>query len=175
VTAAAGARPARGLLAGLAALLVACGGDVAVRPQVLTPPPSAPRPAFFVEKAEVQSREVGNEAWQRNEDYGRELAEALREALRARGKTLSAPPADIVRAKVYLAHGKAPVKSPGTPRAGAYVEVRLELLDHTGGTTLYTTHTLTPIPGRRFGLGPEPDEVIRRVLAEAARDFASRL
>ena len=159
-------------------LLAACGGGTTIKPQVLTPPPSSPRSEFFVEKAEVQSREVGSEAWQRNAEYGRVLTEALRGALRDRGKALSAPPADVVRAKVYLAYGAAPVKTKDSRRAKAHVEVRLQLLDATNGAVLYTTHTLAPLSESvltKLGWGPEADQVIREVLEKTALDFASRL
>ena len=161
----------------LALWLAGCsggGGGIAVKPQVLTPPPSAPRSEFFVEKPEVQSREVGEEAWQRNAGYGAALNEALRGALRERGKTLAPPPADIVRAKVYLAYGAAPVKTRESRRARAHVEVRLQLVDPASGAVLYSTHTLTPLEDALLW-GPEVDEVIRDVLRQAALDFASRL
>ena len=162
----------------LATLLTACGGATAIKPQVLTPPPSSPRSEFFVEKAEVQSREVGSEAWRRNAEYGQVLTEALRAALRDRGKTLSAPPADVVRARVYLAFGAAPVKSKDSRKAKAHVEVRLQLLDRATGAVLYTTHTLAPLSQSvltKFGFGTETDQLIREVLEQAALDFASRL
>ena len=162
----------------LALLLTACSSATTIKPQVLTPPPSAPRTEFFVEKADVQSRETGTEAWQRNAEYGRLLTEALRAALRDRGKTLSAPPADVVRAKVYLAYGAAPVKTKDNRRAKAHVEVRLQLLDAANGAVLYTTHTVAPVEESvltKLGWGTESDQVIREVLEKAALDFASRL
>ena len=162
----------------LAMLLTACGGATTVKPQVLTPPPSAPRSEFFVEKAEVRSREVGSEAWRRNAEYSRVLTDALRSALRDRGKTLSAPPADRVRARVYLAFGAAPVKSKDSRKAKAHVEVRLQLLDAATRKVLYTTHTLAPLSESvlaKFGFGTESDQVIREVLEKTALDFASRL
>lgn len=159
----------------LAAALAACGGDLPVKPQVLTPPPSAPRTAFFVEKPDVQSREVGSAAWERNAACAELLAEALRHALRERGKTLSPPPADIVRAKVYLAYGAAPVKVKESRRAKAHVEIRLQLIDPATGGVLYSTHTLRPIDRSPLGWGREVDDVIREVVQQAAEDFASRL
>jgi hypothetical protein len=162
--------------AGMTMLLAACGdAGIAVKPQVLTPPPSAPRTVFFVEKPDVQSREVGNEAWQRNAAYGELLADHLRRALQERDKTLTSPPADIVRSKVYLAYGKAPVKVADSRRAKTYVEVQLRLIDAATGRVLYSTHTLTPIEDPLLGWGPEIDEVIREVLRHASADFASRL
>lgn len=164
--------------AGMTLSLAACGGGsgLVVKPQVLTPPPSAPRVEFFVEKAAVQSREVGADAWQRNEEYGRLLGEALRQHLADAGKTLTAPPANVVRAKVYLAYGDTRVRSRDAQRSGAHVEVRLQLLDADGGQVIYTTHTLTPIgrPAFRWS-GPDTDALIREVLDKAAADFVSRL
>jgi len=166
------------LLASMTLALAACGGGtgVVVKPQVLTPPPSSPRSDFFVEKTEVQSREVGSEAWQRNEEYGRVLTETLRAALRDRGKNVTSPPADVVRAKVYLAYGAAPVTTKDSRRSKAHVEVRLQLLDAATGAAIYTTHTLTPITRPTFGWNsPDTDQVIREVLDKAALDFVSRL
>lgn len=160
-------------------LLTACAGGPTVKPQVLTPPPSAPRAEFVLEKIEVQSREVGEDAWQRNAQYGQVLGEALRAALRDQGKTLVAPPADTIRARVYLAYGKAPVKSKEKrQRAKPHIEVRLQLLE--GGTSVvrYSTHTQAPIkasPFAGFGWGPDEDQVIREVMEQAAKDFVSRL
>ena len=162
----------------MALALAACGGNagVVVKPQVLTPPPSAPRAEFFVEKAAVQSREVGAEAWERNEQYGRLLADTLRKHLAAAGKTLTAPPANVVRSKVYLAYGEAPVTTKESQRARAHVEVRLQLLDAATGQVIYTTHTLTPIARQPFAWNaPDTDAVIREVLDKAAADFVSRL
>jgi len=156
--------------------LAGCGGtDLVVKSQVLTPPPSAPRTAFFVEKPDVQSRETGSEAWQRNAGYGELLARELRAALQDRGKALADPPADLVRSRVYVAFGKAPVKSEDRRRAKAHVEVRLQLVDPARGAVLYSTHTLAPIEDAPFGWGPEMDEIVREALRHAAQDFASRL
>lgn len=159
-------------LAGMTLLACSSDGPV-IEQQVLTPPPSAPRAEFFVAKAEVQSREVGNAAWERNETYGRALAEALRSALRDRGKALASPPADTVRAKVYLAYGPAPVKVKDKKKADGYAEIRLQLHDAASGAVVYTTHTMAQIP--RFAGDEESDAIIRAALEKAARDFASRL
>jgi hypothetical protein len=162
----------------MALALTACGGGtgVVVKPQVLTPPPSAPRAEFFVEKTAVQSREVGAEAWERNERYGRLLADTLRKRLADAGKTLTPPPANVVRSKVYLAYGEGPVATRDRRRAKAHVEVRLQLLDAATGQVIYTTHTLTPIARQPFAWNaPDTDAVVREVLDQAAADFVSRL
>jgi hypothetical protein len=164
------------LLAAITLLLAACGNaGPTVKSQVLTPPPSAPRAVFYVEKPDVQSRDVGSEAWGRNAAYGELLANHLRRALQERDKTLTAPPADIVRSKVYLAYGKAPVKAPDSRRAKSHIEVQLRLIDAATGRVLYSTHTLTPIEDSLLGWGAEIDETIREVLRHASTDFASRL
>jgi hypothetical protein len=157
-------------------LLGACAGP-AIRHHVLTPPPSAPRTAFVLEAVDVQSREVGEEAWKRNEAYGALLMDALRAALAARGKAEVQPPGDRIRPRVYLAHGDAPVAARGSRRAKAHVEVRLQLLDAQTGAIRYSTHTQAPIaPTSFFGLGGKTsDEIIREVLQQAAQDFVSRL
>jgi hypothetical protein len=158
--------------------LIACSSTTAIKPQVLTPPPSSSRGEFFVEKPAVQSREVGEEAWRRNATYGEVLAAALRSALVARGKTLETPPADIVRASVYVAFGQAPVTVKDQRKQSGHVEVRLQLLDQNSGAVLYSTHTLVPLPDSvltRLGLGEDADAAIREALSLAAQDFASRL
>lgn len=156
--------------------LAGCGGTgFLARSQVLTPPPSAPRSTFFVEKPDVQSREVGDAAWQRNAGYADLLARELRAALQDRGKTLADPPADRVRSRVYVAFGKAPVKQADRRRTRAHVEIRLQLVDPARGAVLYSTHTLAPIEQGPFGWGPEVDEIVREALRGAAQDFASRL
>jgi hypothetical protein len=163
----------------LALLLTACGSSgVVVKPQILTPPPSSPRSEFFVEKTEIQSRETGSEAWQRNEVYARLVQETLKASLRDRGKAIVPPPGDVVRSRVYLAYGAAPVKTKDRRRAKAHVEIRLQLLDGTSGGVLYTTHTLVPVDQSvlsDMGWGPEADQVIREILEKAALDFTSRL
>lgn len=168
-----------GALIGLTLLLAACGGGgsgIVVKPVVLTPAPSSPRADFFVENTDVQSRETGKEAWERNEIYGRLLTETLRAALRDRGKNLTPPPANIVRAKIYLAYGATPVKGKDSKRARPHVEVRLQLLDAASGAAIYTTHTLTPIERPTFGWNSaDMDTVIREVLDKTAQDFVSRL
>jgi hypothetical protein len=163
--------------AGMTALLTACSGSPTIKHQVLTPPPSAPRAEFALEKPDVQSREVGEDAWKRNEQYGRTLTEALRTALQDRDKTIVPPPADTVRARVYIAYGAAPVKVKGR-RAEAHVEVRLQLVDPETGAVRYSTHTQAPIAPSWFASwfgGPDRDTIIREVLEKAARDFVSRL
>ena len=167
-------------LLGLTLALAACGGgsSIVVKPQILTPPPSSPRAEFFVEKTEVQSRETGTDAWERNETYGRLVAETLKSSLREKGKALVPPPGDVVRSRVYLAYGAAPVKTKDQRRSKAHVEVRLQLLDGTSGAVLYTTHTLVPIDQSLFssaGWSPETDQLIREILEKAALDFTSRL
>jgi uncharacterized lipoprotein YmbA len=167
-------------VAAMALLLAACGSAPTIKTQVLTPPPSAPRAQFYVEKPEVQSRETGDAAWHKNDQYGRALTDALKAALRDKGKTIVAPPADLVRTKIYLAYEDVPI--PGKPGKynKAHVEVRLQLVD-TSGTVRYSTHTQAVIEaGSRiagwFGSdAPTPDEIIRAALETAARDFASRL
>lgn len=159
-------------------LLAACGGGsgVVVKPQVTTPPPSSPRSEFFVETTQVQSREVGPEAWGYNEAYARLMTETLRTRLQDRGKTLTPPPANVVRTRLYIAYGGGPVKGKDAKRAKAHVEVRLQLLDAATGAAIYTTHTLTPINKRAFGWNsPDTHQVIREVLDKAAEDFVSRL
>ena len=158
------------------ALLAACSSGPTIKHQVLTPPPSAPRAEFVLEKVDIQSREVGEDAWKRNEEYGALLMNALRGALSARGKSEVSPPGERIRPRVYLAYGVSPVAAPGSPRAKAHIEVRLQLLDETGAIR-YSTHTQTPIaPTSFFGFGGQTtDEIIREVLEKAARDFVSRL
>lgn len=159
--------------------LAACGGGgsgVVVKPLVLTPPPSSPRSDFFVEKTDVQSRETGQEIWERNEVYGRLLTETLRAALRDRGKNLTPPPANVVRARVYLAYEATRVKGKDSKRAKPHAEVRLQLLDAASGAVIYTTHTLTPVDRPTLGWNSaDMDQVIREVLDKAAQDFVSRL
>jgi hypothetical protein len=161
--------------AGMTLVVAACSGP-AIKHQVLTPPPSSPRTQFFLEKPEVQSREVGEAAWQRNAAYGEVLTQALRAALQEAGKTLGGPPAAAIRAQVYVAYGAAPVKAKDSVRSKAHVEVRLQLLD--GGTVRYSTHTQAPIKAAPFagwGWGPDSDQIIREVLEKSAQDFVSRL
>lgn len=169
----------RGLTPFFLTLLVsACASGPAIKHQVLTPPPSSPRVEFALDKVDVQSRETGEDAWARNERYGRWLADALRASLAAQGKTMSAPPADTIRARVYLAYGAAAVKSRDRKRAKPHVEVRLQLIEAGSGVVRYSTHTQAPITSSalaRFGWAPDDDEIIRQVLEKAAQDFASRL
>lgn len=160
-------------------LLAGCGGGPRIKHQVLTPPPSSPQSEFFVEKPEVQSREVGEEAWMRNEHYAQLLTGALTSALQIRGKTLAPPPAHRIRARVYLAYGAAPVKAKGSKRGKPHIEIRLQLVEPAGGSVRYSTHTYTPIQPRPlagwFGDAQTADEIIRQALDAAARDFVSRL
>ena len=162
----------------LALMLGACGAP-AIKSQVLTPPPSSPRSDFFVEKPTVESRETGDQAWQRNATYGRLLADTLKSALQAKGKTLSPPPADIVRTKVYIAYGDLPMKSADRRPAEARVEVRLQLIDPGTGEVKYSTHTSSPIKlapfGGKLGGPSSADEIIRGVIDKAAQDFVGRL
>jgi hypothetical protein len=158
--------------------LAACGGGsgIVVKPLVITPPPSSPRADFFVEKTDVQSRETGQEVWERNAAYGQLLTETLRAQLREHGKNVTSPPADVVRAKIYLAYGSTRAKAKDSKRAKPHVEVRLQLLDAATGAAIYTTHTLTPIAQPTFGWNSaDMDAVIREVLEKAAQDFVSRL
>lgn len=162
----------------LTLLVSACASSPAIKHQVLTPPPSSPRTEFGIEKVDVQSRETGEDAWARNERYGRWLADSLRAALAGHGKTVAVPPADTIRARVYLAYGAAAVKSRDGKRAKPYVEVRLQLVEAGSGVVRYSTHTQAPIPSSalaRFGWAPDDDEIIRQVLDKAAQDFVSRL
>jgi hypothetical protein len=164
--------------AGMTLLLAGCGGSAAIRHQVLTPPPSSPVKVFFVERAQVQSRETGDEAWSRNEECGRVLTEALRSELQNRGKTLANPPADSVRARVYVAYGDAPVRTKDTIKGKAHIEVRLQLLEGNSETVRYSTFTIAPIKPSllaKMGWAPETEQMIREALQAAARDFASRL
>jgi len=172
----AGHRSAIVAFAGITLALSACAGAPEITHQVLVPPPSAPRTEFFIEKVQVQSRETGAEAWQRNEQYGRVLTDALKDALRAQDKTLAPPPADSIRPKLYF--GRTAVKTKGERRTGAQVEVRLELIDGASGAVRYSTYTQTPIDPSmlsKFGWAPEADELIRDILQKSAQDFVSRL
>jgi hypothetical protein len=162
----------------LALLITACATPPEIKPQVVIPPPSAPRSEFFIGKVQVQSRETGAEAWQRNEDYARALAEALKGALRAHDKSLAPPPADSIRPKLYLAYAPITSTAKGGRRADAHVEVSLELLDGASGMVRYSTHTRTVIKPSmlsKVGWAPEADQLIRAVLETAAQDFVSRL
>ena len=159
-------------------LLTACSGGPEIRHLVVIPPPSAPRSEFFIEKVQVQSRETGAEAWQRNERYGRALTDALKAALHAHDKALAPPPADSILPKLYLAYAPVKAAAQGSRRASAQIEVRLELIDGASGAVRYVTHTETPIHRSmlaKFGWAPEADEFIREVLEKSARDFVSRL
>jgi hypothetical protein len=171
----------RGSLAALGmTLLFACGGRPSIKGQVLTPPPSAPRAEFYVEKPDVQSRETGEAVWEKNAAYGRALGDALRAALRDGGKSIVAPPADLVRSRIYIAYQDVPIKGKPGQGAKAHVEVRLQLVEGGTGKVLYSTHTQAPIKegGMPGWLGGDPvtaDEIIRATLEQASRDFASRL
>jgi hypothetical protein len=145
----------------------------AIKHQVMTPPPSAPRAEFFVERPDVRSREVGEEAWRRNEQYAGALYDVLLALLVDRGKAIVAPPATTVRARAYLGYGPGPVRSKESRRAKAHVEVRLQLLDAASGAVVYSTLSQAPLAK---GLDEsEADAMIREVLEQAARDFVSRL
>ena len=159
-------------------LLVGCSGDTAIKHQVLTPAPSSPLTAFFVEPAQVQSRETGEDAWSRNDECARLLTEAVRAALQARGKTLTTPPADTVRARIYVAYGDAPVRTKDAVKGKAHIEVRLQLLEGNSETVRYSTFTVAPIKASilaKVGWAPETGQMIREALEAAAQDFASRL
>lgn len=156
--------------------LVACasrGPEV----KVLTPPPSAPIAAFAIEKVDIQSRETGQAAWARNEDYAAYLGTALRQALRERGKTETDPPAATIRMRVYLATGAAPVQARGSKTAGAFVEARIQLVEAGSGAVRYSTHTRTALPVNALEeqLTTDRDQLIRDTLRFAAQDFVSRL
>ena len=158
--------------------LTACASAPPITPQVVIPPPSTPGAEFFLDKVQVQSRETGADAWQRNDDYARALGDALKEALRVREKALAPPPADHIRAKLYIAYAPAPATAKGAKRASARVEVRLELVESAGGAVRYSTLTETPISASllsKVGWAPEADQLIRDVLKKAADDFVSRL
>jgi hypothetical protein len=167
-------------VAGLTMALAGCGGgELNIRSQVLTPPPSSPRAEFYVEKPEVQSRETGDAVWQQNAEYARLLADKLKSALRDKGKTLTPPPTDLVRSRIYLAYTDVPIKGKPGQGAKAHIEVRLQLVD-AGGVVRYSTHTQAPIQESRTPawLGGNPvtaDEIIRATLERAAQDFVSRL
>jgi hypothetical protein len=155
----------------VAVILAACAPSI--RHEVLTPPPSSPRAEFFLEKPEVLSREVGDEAWRRNEQLSESMARLLRDSLAARGKILAALPIAAIRSRIYLGFGDAPARAPGKRRPLAYIEVRLELLE--ARRVRYSTHTRTKIKPSLFGLGPDVEEIIQDTLRQAAEDFVSRL
>lgn len=162
----------------LALALAGCASPPEIRHQVVVPPPPAPRAEFFLEKVQVQSRETGAEVAQRNEDYARALAESLKQALLAREKTLAPPPADSIKPKLYLAYAPVPAADRRNKRAGARVEVRLELVDAASGKVSYSTHTETEIAPSllsKVGWAPEADQLIREVIEKSAKDFVSRL
>lgn len=164
------------LLPVLALGLAACAPTI--RHQIITPPPSAPRAAFQVEAAEVQSREVGDDAWRYNKQIADHLTQALERALDAarkpRARTAATP---VIRSRVYLAYGEAPVRA-RRARAGQYIEVRLELVepDNQVRYSTFTKVKLQPTPmGEWFGVGADVEETIREVLQRSAEDFISRL
>ena len=158
--------------------LAACAPTGAITHQVLTPAPSSPLTEFYVEKAQVQSRETGDNAWQRNDGIARRLTEAVRAALQAKGKTLATAPGDTVRSKVYVAYGDADVRTRDTVKGKAHIEIRIEVLQENSGTVRYSTFTVAPITEgllAKVGVGEESDQLIRDAVDSAAQDFASRL
>jgi hypothetical protein len=166
-------------LAGMTLLLSAChGGGPPIRSQVLTPPPATPSAQFFVEKAEVQSRETGDEAWRRNQEYARLLTESLRAALQGAGKVIAPPPATVVRPRIYLAWNDPPVKNGEAQGEKARVEIRLQLLDPETKAVRYSTLTQSAIaPSAIVGYkyGDDRDQNVRKALDAAVADFVSRL
>jgi hypothetical protein len=159
----------KGFLASLGMTLAACASAPPVVPQVLVAPPATPRAELYIERVQAQSREGDAAARERNDAYARVLTGNLRDALREAGKGLGAPPADSIRARLYLAYE-------GRRGAEAFVEVRLELVD-ASGAVLYVTYLKTEVPRgpRSAGWSAEADQLARDTLATAARDFVSRL
>lgn len=162
--------------AALAASLLAACAQTGPVTKVLTAPPSAPIAAFTLAPAEVQSREVGEAAWARNAEYGAYVTALMRQALADHRKSLVDPPADTIRMRVYLAAGQTPIKVRGDPRAGTFVEVRLQLQDASGAVR-YSTHTRAPLPATAIeeSFGADRDALVREALGAAVRDFVSRL
>lgn len=167
-----------GVLAGsLAGALAGCGGGSPIRSTVLTPPPAAPSDEFFVEKADVRSRDTGDDAWRRNQEYGRLLSQALKDALATAGKTIAPPPALVIRPQIYLAW-EDPLKKGGVAQGEkARVEIFLQLVDTETRAVRYSTLTKSDIApkGLLSGGGGDRDLNVSRAIDQAVADFVSRL
>lgn len=165
------------LAAALAGTLAGCGGGPPIRSTVLTPPPSTPSREFFVEKTDVRSRDSGDDAWRRNQEYGRLLNQALKDALAAAGKTLAPPPALVIRPQIYLAWEDPPKKGGVAQGEKARVEIFLQLVDTETRAVRYSTLTKSDIApkGMLTGDSDNRDLNVTTALDKAVADFVSRL
>ena len=174
--------PARDLFKGFLAalgmtLLSACGGGPAVKSDVLTPPPATPSTEFFVEKAAVRSRESGDDAWRRNQEYGRQLSQSLRDGLAAAGKGIAPPPALVIRPQIYLAWEDPPRKNGVAQGEKARIEIFLQLVDSETRAVRYSTLTKCNIANSGLLHSGEDDRDLNvsRAIDQAVEDFISRL
>ena len=162
-------------------LLAACGSaGPAVKSEVLTPPLATTATAiteFFVEKADVRSRETGDDAWRRNQDYGRQLSQSLRDALTTGGKSIVPPPALVIRPQIYLAWEDPPKKNGVAQGEKARIEIFLQLIDPETRAVRYSTLTKGNIAGGGLLRAGEDDRDLNvsRAIDRAVEDFMSRL
>jgi hypothetical protein len=167
-----------GALAGVTLLLAACGSaGPPVKSEVLTPAPATPSKEFFVEKADVRSRETGDDAWRRNQEYGRQLSQSLRDALTAAGKNIAPPPALVIRPQIYLAWEDPPRKNGVSQGEKARVEIVLQLVDPETRAVRYSTLTKCNIATGALLHASEDDRDLNvsRAIDKAVENFVSRL
>ena len=167
------------LVAALLGMTLAGCATTDITHQVLTPAPSSPLSTFFIERAQVQSRETGDTAWQRNDDIARRLVEGVRAALTARSKTLMSSPTELlVRTKAYVAYRDASVRTRDSIKGKPHIEIRIEVVEAATQVVRYSTFTVAPIREgllAGMGVGEQSDELIQNAIDSAAQDFAARL